>query len=441
MAASALLKFSQGLVTGANGQALKGVVGTLVTVANSDNTSVASWQIDLVAADPASAVVPAEPFAFNNNSSTPSATFTPDVPGCYRFVLKVWEVQNRAGNPKSIDIRVFAVPEANGLVAPPPQLWPLPLPDPRSGEATAKPNEMNFDGQERGWCGNGQDDGLLNDALRRIGTAGETAKVARTNFGVNLIFLGATLTCDEVQGTVTLVSDATIFAPSPQEQDGHLINDVPARGGVYRVVSVNAGVATVARLAPWDLAAGLETLTLVSADQGPQLGVWQHTTSGTIVVDTTALSWRNVTPVIPLDRGVALATGPFAEVDSPKELAQITLPTDVAVTTQDYVFHGIVQGEPGLPEGGNTACSVGVRLEYSFDGGSNWTIFAETTYVVPADLVGQQVAIAISVGSILTFAPNVPATIVRLVGIFYPEVVGPDDFNVLGGYLSATANT
>lgn len=48
MAAVALLKFEQGVNVGASGQALKGVVGELVSVRNSVNTSVASWQMDWV---------------------------------------------------------------------------------------------------------------------------------------------------------------------------------------------------------------------------------------------------------------------------------------------------------------------------------------------------------------------------------------------------------
>ncbi len=168
MAATALLKFTQGLTIGANGQALKGVIGTAVTVLNSDNTDVASWQIDLVYVDPASAVVPATPYAFSDSGSVATATFTPDVRGSYRFVLKVWAVSNRVGDPADTDIRVFAVPEINGLVVPAAQLWPRPLPPLGSGELGAKPFEFNFGGQVYGWAGNGLNDGLLNELIRRV---------------------------------------------------------------------------------------------------------------------------------------------------------------------------------------------------------------------------------------------------------------------------------
>lgn len=168
MAAVALLKFTQGFTVGADGQALKGVLGTPVNVQNSSNTSVVSWQIDLVYVDPSSAISPATPYAFNNNSSTPFATFTPDVRGSYRFVLKVWEVPNRVGMPTNVDIRIFNVPEINGLVVPPSQLWPRPLPVPQSGEPGNKPPELNFGGQPDGWAGDGSSDGLVNETIRRV---------------------------------------------------------------------------------------------------------------------------------------------------------------------------------------------------------------------------------------------------------------------------------
>lgn len=169
MAATALLKFKQGLNVGPPGEALKGVIGTSVDVENSDNTDVKSWQIDLVYSDPASGIVASTPFAFNNNSSSPHAVFIPDVRGSSRWVLKVWDVVGRVGNPSDIDIRVFTVPEASGLIIPPTQIWPLPLPVPASGLPTAKPHEQNYGGQPDGWAGNGAGDGGVNDLIRRVG--------------------------------------------------------------------------------------------------------------------------------------------------------------------------------------------------------------------------------------------------------------------------------
>jgi len=167
MAASALLKFSQGSVVGGDGEALLGVVNEEVVLHNVDNTGVRSWQIDLVAADAGSSYVPQDAYAFSDNSSTPTTPFTPDWSGSYRWVLKVWDAQNRVGDPTDVDIRVFSIPESNGFIIPPSQVFPLPLPDPRTGADGAKPNELNFNSQVNGWSGNGQD-GLLSALVRSV---------------------------------------------------------------------------------------------------------------------------------------------------------------------------------------------------------------------------------------------------------------------------------
>lgn len=168
MAATALIKFTQGSTVGGDGEALLGVVGTSVHVSNVDNAGILSWQVDLLDVDPASTLVPANAFAFSNSTGTPSADFVPDVRGSYRLALRVWDVANRAGDPIDVDIRVFSVPEPHGLVVPPSQLWPLPKPAVQSGEDTAKPNEMNYGGQARGWAGNGSSDGLVSSLIRKV---------------------------------------------------------------------------------------------------------------------------------------------------------------------------------------------------------------------------------------------------------------------------------
>ncbi len=180
MAATALLKFAQNTVgTGANGCAFAGVLGQLVTVSNSDNTNVASWQIDLLYAAPGSSTPAAEPFAFSDLNSNPTATFTPNVRRSYRFRIKVWSVANRAGPPDSVDIRVFSVRELNQTFIPPPQVYPAPLPDARTGLPGAKPNEMNFGGQLDGWAGGVASDGLLNDFLTKGFVVGGTPAVGK----------------------------------------------------------------------------------------------------------------------------------------------------------------------------------------------------------------------------------------------------------------------
>lgn len=163
---TALIQFDQG-GPGTPGQVFVGSTGVLVTVTNDDNTNVASWQIDLVYTPPGSAVPVAVPLAFNDASSTPTATFTPDVPGSYRLVVTVWAVINRTGNNYDVDIRNFIIPLPNGLVLPPYQKDPDKLPTLASGRPGAKPNEMNINGIELGWAGDGSD-GLLAQALKQI---------------------------------------------------------------------------------------------------------------------------------------------------------------------------------------------------------------------------------------------------------------------------------
>jgi len=168
MSASALLKFSQGLNVGADGEALLGVTNENVVLHNVDNAGVKSWQIDLVAADAGSTLTPIDGYAWSDSNSTPTATFDPDWSGSYRWVLKVWDVINRVGDPTDVDIRVFSIPELNGSIVPPSQVYPSPLPDPRTGLAGAKPNELNFSGQLDGWAGNGWGDGLLSGIVRQL---------------------------------------------------------------------------------------------------------------------------------------------------------------------------------------------------------------------------------------------------------------------------------
>lgn len=169
MTASALIKYSQSPVVGDDGRALLGILGVPVFVHNANNVEVASWQIDLVYVDNSSGLAShSVPYAFDNNSNTPAAAFIPDVRGSYRVMLSVWSVINRAGNPDSVDIRVFAVPELNGFITAPSQVYPLPLPDPRTGDVTSKPNELNFGGQLDGWAGDGHTDGLMNRLLRAV---------------------------------------------------------------------------------------------------------------------------------------------------------------------------------------------------------------------------------------------------------------------------------
>lgn len=158
MAAIALIKLTQ--ASGPTDVAGRAVEGTLtgvpasdkVTVTNNDNTDVNNWDIELLYDPPGSALgaVPGTPVMLGTAvSSTPSATFIPDVAGSYRIRLTV---RDSAGTP-NIDIRDFGIENENGIIVPPYQKLPDSLPVLGSGTAGEKPNEQNYGGQAYGWAG------------------------------------------------------------------------------------------------------------------------------------------------------------------------------------------------------------------------------------------------------------------------------------------------
>lgn len=155
--ASALLKFTQGINV-ADGQALAdGVIGTVVTVENSDDTDVDGWHFELVEVPPGSALLT------GSGSITSSYAFTPDVPGTYRLRLTVTPTGDG-----TVDIRNVLVPfPRRGILVPPYQGFPLPLPLPQTNDPNAKPDELNILGQARGWMGD-LDRPLLYGALRLL---------------------------------------------------------------------------------------------------------------------------------------------------------------------------------------------------------------------------------------------------------------------------------
>lgn len=216
MAVTALTKFSQGLVIGSPGVALKGVAGTLVSIENGSPIDVASWKIDLVYTPPGSGVTPGT--LAMGNTNTPFAQFMPGAqPGSYRVQLTVYSDINQSGASNK-DIRVFAVPHSSGVVFPPYQNLPPKLPVLNSGILGEKPDEMNFSSQPYGWDGTGSD-GLLLDFLRRVtarefGGAAFSIKVVPPGesqlipVGSEMLYTG-TLDGDyDVEGEVTEISDA-----------------------------------------------------------------------------------------------------------------------------------------------------------------------------------------------------------------------------------------
>lgn len=154
MAAVALILFNQG-GPGTPGEAFEGTLaGGLVTVTNDDNTDVASWRLTMCDVPPGSAV-PTGVMATGNNN-TPTANFTPDVAGSYRVMLEVFESVGLAGT-KNTDIRNFGIRNARGIIIPPYQKLPDPLPLLGSSQPGEKPDEQNYGGQARGWAGDRTD--------------------------------------------------------------------------------------------------------------------------------------------------------------------------------------------------------------------------------------------------------------------------------------------
>lgn len=173
MAAVALIKFDQadGVSTPA-GEAHPAILyfapdlaKNVITITNDDNTDVASWKIELLYQPPDSALgaVPGTPVVLAQaTSNTPSAQFTMDAPdGCYRVVLYVWD----GNGVMDTDIRNVGVPNGRGIIIPPYQKLPDPLPLPATGLSGNKPDELNFNGQLYGWLGD-SGEGMHHDIFR-----------------------------------------------------------------------------------------------------------------------------------------------------------------------------------------------------------------------------------------------------------------------------------
>jgi len=165
MAATALIKLSQGILIPPAGQALAGAGGVSFTIENASPVDIQSWEVQLVYVPPGSTVV-AGLVATSPNTSVVLGAVVPDlVPGCYRIRLRVWPQTNYQGAP-SEDIRNFAVPSANSVIFPPYQQLPPKLPILGSGAPGEKPDELNFGGQPYGWDGYGNE-GLVLDFMRK----------------------------------------------------------------------------------------------------------------------------------------------------------------------------------------------------------------------------------------------------------------------------------
>src|SRR6266850_2356206 len=129
MAVTALIKFVQGVLVGADGQALFGAVGAPVVASNVSNSGVTRWVWTMLDVPPGSAV----PTGVISDGPTPTLTFTPDVEHSYFARLDAFDSSGRT----AFDRRVFAVKNAAGRWRPP---------------AGAQGPALNFGGQARGWA-------------------------------------------------------------------------------------------------------------------------------------------------------------------------------------------------------------------------------------------------------------------------------------------------
>lgn len=130
MTVSASIKFTQGGTTDVPGRAVIGAVASPVVCSNGDNTNVQSYTWTLKDVPAGSAVTPG---VLAQGPAASTATFTPDVAGCYRMQL---DVVDAAGNIIT-DLRVFGVRNSRGWL----------VPSFHSGAT-----ELNFAGATRGWA-------------------------------------------------------------------------------------------------------------------------------------------------------------------------------------------------------------------------------------------------------------------------------------------------
>jgi hypothetical protein len=221
---AALIVFDQG-GPGTPGQALEGTTSVLVTVTNDDDTDVTSWSIDLLDVPSDSALVPGNLGAAA--TGTPSASFTPDVPGAYRVGLTVSD-----GVDSNIDIRNFGVRNSRGIIVPPYQKLPDPLPLTGTGTPVDKPDELNFGGVSRGWAGT-PGLGLLEQFIR---TYDDLPRLDVSSSPVALAVDGPPLTVVDLDA---VGASATVTLPDTP-RDNQQVRILATGATVGRVATVQA---------------------------------------------------------------------------------------------------------------------------------------------------------------------------------------------------------
>ncbi len=224
---NALIKFSGSTTgAGADGQALIGIEGETVTVANVDDTNVDKWQFELLYVPPGSAISRGVKQAY---SSTATWTFVPDSSEC--FVVRL-RVKDANGN-ESVDDRAFGVLEADGSLIPP---------------FLASSRSLNFSGQGDGWHP------AFRAALKklsRIQKQGDTIAISALDIDWSL---GGTY-------SKTLPTGANAFTFSHVNDGELIVVEVTGVGGT--TVTWPAGVKWSGGTAPVQTAPGIDVYTFV----------------------------------------------------------------------------------------------------------------------------------------------------------------------------------
>lgn len=232
---AAALKFTQGVNVGVTGRALQGVVGQPVTVSN--DAAADSYSYTMLSVPIGSGL------SIGSLGTASTASFTPDVSGCYRVRVTVVN-----GATTTSMIRVFGVANARG--------WIIPAFD---GDAI----EHNFEGQSRGWAGTTTvklldyilDD--LTDAVTATLTAPTLAEagylvrangsedleyIAGTNAGQSAVWNGTSVVFGSVDlGNVNAVTGRlTSFASLPQVPSAVLLGRYSAGSGDIQTLTLNS---------------------------------------------------------------------------------------------------------------------------------------------------------------------------------------------------------
>lgn len=133
MAVTAAVQFTQGMTVNAPGRAMFGSSGTLVTVANGDDTGVVRWKFEVLDAPPGSTITA----GVKQDGAVSTWSFTPDTTDSFLVKLTTYSALNASS---AQDARTFAVLRTSGRFIPPF------TPRTENGDEV-----LNFTGQLRGW--------------------------------------------------------------------------------------------------------------------------------------------------------------------------------------------------------------------------------------------------------------------------------------------------